>query len=128
MLRNPSLIDGMLQWGRGLAVEKRQAPVIEIAMAGTTPPPRNKEGTHPGRLSRVRNAETPTESGPLRRPGRPTVRNGGILLAGTGCPRNECRGGEDDRENATPRRAPPINRAGETGRDPARGGGAPKGG
>src|SRR4051794_27633209 len=77
--------------GTGLAVEKRQAPAVEIAMAGTTPPPRSKEGTHPGRCSHVRNAETPTESGPLRRPGRPTVRNGGILLAGTGCPRSECR-------------------------------------
>src|SRR3954469_5599548 len=71
----------MLQRGRGLAVEKRQAPAIEIAMAGMTPPPRSKEGTHPGRFSHVRNAETPTESGPLRWPGRPTVRNGGILLA-----------------------------------------------
>src|SRR3954454_10643615 len=50
-------------WGRGLAVEKRQAPAIEIAMAGMTPPPRSKEGTHPGRFSHVRNAETPTESG-----------------------------------------------------------------
>src|SRR3954469_16199818 len=63
MLRNPSPVDGMLQWGRGLAVEKRQAPVVEIAMAGMTPPPRSKEGTHPGRFSHVRNAETPTESG-----------------------------------------------------------------
>src|SRR4051794_18657010 len=84
--------------GRGLAVEKRQAPVIEIAMAGMTPPPRSKEGTHPGRVSHVRNAETPTESGPFRRPGRPTVRNGGILLAGTGCPRSECRWAKADRK------------------------------
>src|SRR5687768_2330014 len=87
----------MLQRGRGLAVEKRQAPVIEVAMAGMTPPPRSKEGTHPGRFSHVRNAETPTESGPLRWPGRPTVRNGGILLAGTGCPRSECRWVKADR-------------------------------
>src|SRR3954469_21057148 len=79
MLRNPSPVDGMLQWGTGRAVEKRQAPVVEVAMTGTTPPPRSKEGTHPGRFSHVRNAETPTESGPLRRPGRPTGRNGGIL-------------------------------------------------
>src|SRR3954465_7452118 len=98
MLRNPSPVDGMLQRGRGLAVEKRQAPVIEIAMAGMTPPPRSKEGTHPGRFSHVRNAETPTESGPLRWPGRPTVRNGGILLAGTGCPRSECRWAKADRK------------------------------
>src|SRR3954451_14098212 len=99
MLRNPSLIDGMLQWGRGLAVEKRQAPVIEIAMAGTTPPPRSKEGTHPGRLSRVRNAETPTESGPLRRPGRPTVRNGG-----------SCWRGQDAQETHAAGRKPTGNR------------------
>ena len=45
--------------GTGLAVEKRQAPVIEIAMTGMTPPPRSKEGTHPGRFSHVRNAGTP---------------------------------------------------------------------
>ena len=65
--------------GTGLAVEKRQAPVIEVAMTGTTPPPRSKEDTHPGRVSHVRNAGTPTESGPLWRCGRPTVRDGGIL-------------------------------------------------
>ena len=47
---------------------KRQAPVMEVSVAGTTPPPRSKEGTHPGRFSHVRNAETPTESGPLRGP------------------------------------------------------------
>ena len=29
MLRDPSPVDGMLQWGRGLAVEKRQAPVVQ---------------------------------------------------------------------------------------------------
>ncbi len=64
----------MLERGRGLAVEKWQALVIEVTMVGTTPPPRSKEGTHPGRVSHVRNTETPTESGPLRRPGRPIVR------------------------------------------------------
>src|SRR3954465_4199144 len=89
---------GCFSGGKGLAVEKRQAPVIEVTMAGTTPPPRSKEGTHPGRFSHVRNAGTPTESGPLRRPGRPTVRNGGILLAGTGCPRSECRWAKADRK------------------------------
>src|SRR4051794_8556273 len=112
MLRNPSPVDGMLQWGRGLAVEKRQAPVIEIAMAGTTPPPRSKEGTHPGRLSRVRNAETPTESGPLRRPGRPTVRNGGILLAGTGCPRSERGGAKAARKTQRSWVLPHVGRGG----------------
>jgi hypothetical protein len=43
MLRNPSPVDGRLSRGTGLAVEKRQAPVVEIAMAGMTPPPRSKE-------------------------------------------------------------------------------------
>lgn len=52
----------MFQRGAGLAVEKRQAPVIEVTVAGTTPPPRSKEGTHPGRVSRVRNTETPAGS------------------------------------------------------------------
>ena len=47
----PTLADGMFQRGRGLAVVKRQAPVIEVTVAGTTPPPRSKEGTHPGRFS-----------------------------------------------------------------------------
>jgi hypothetical protein len=75
----PAPADGMFQRGRGLAVEKRQAPVIEVTVAGTTPPPRSKEGTHPGRISHVRNTGTPTESGPLLRSGRPTARNGGIL-------------------------------------------------
>jgi hypothetical protein len=53
---------------------KRQAPVIEVTMVGMTPPPRSKEGTHPGRVSHVRNTETPTESGPPWRPGKPIVR------------------------------------------------------
>jgi len=57
----------------------RQAPVIEVAVTGTTPPPRSKEGTHPGRVSHVRNTGTPTESGLLRWPGRPTAKDGGIL-------------------------------------------------
>src|SRR3954452_19710171 len=105
MLHNPSPVDGMLQWGRGLAVEKRQAPGVEVGMGGMTPPPGSKEGTRPGRCSHVRNAETPTESGPLRRPGRPTARNGGILLAGTGCSRSECRWAKADR---TPQRSWPL--------------------
>jgi hypothetical protein len=48
----------MCQRGRGLAVEKRQAPVIEVSVAGMTPLPRSKEGTHPGRISRVWNTVT----------------------------------------------------------------------
>jgi hypothetical protein len=37
---------------------KRQAPIREAALIGRTPPPRGKEGTHPGRVSCVRNTET----------------------------------------------------------------------
>ena len=40
------------------------APIGEAALVGRTPPPRSKEGTHPGRVSCVRNTGTPTESGP----------------------------------------------------------------
>ena len=66
----------MVQRGRGLAVEKRQAPAIEVTMAGMTPPPRSKEGTHTGRISHVRNTETPTKSSSAWWwAGRPTVRN-----------------------------------------------------
>jgi len=61
--------------GTGLAAVKRQAPVIEVTMAGTTPPPRSKEGTHPGRVSCVRNTETPDRfRSCLVQAGRPTVR------------------------------------------------------
>jgi hypothetical protein len=48
----------------GLAAGKRQAPTREAALIGRTPPPRGKEGTQPGRVSCVRNTETPTESDP----------------------------------------------------------------
>jgi hypothetical protein len=55
-------------------------------MAGMTPPPRSKEGTHPGRISRVWNTATPTKSSPAWWwAGRPTVRNaesfGGIGMS-----------------------------------------------
>ena len=65
----------MLWRGTGLAAVKRQAPVIEVTVIGTAPPPRSEEGTHPGRISCVRNTETPTGSGRVWWPaGRPTVR------------------------------------------------------
>jgi len=56
--------DGMFQRGIGLAAVKRQAPTREAVLVGRTPPSRSKEGTHPGRISCVRNTETPTESRP----------------------------------------------------------------
>jgi hypothetical protein len=64
----------MLWRGKGLAAVKRQAPVIEVSVTGTTPPPRSKEGTHPGCDSHVRNTENPTESSLVREAGKPTVR------------------------------------------------------
>lgn len=65
----------MLWRGTGLAAVRRQAPVIEVTMTGTTPPPRSKEGTHPGRVSRVRNTETPTGSNQASWSiGKPTAR------------------------------------------------------
>jgi hypothetical protein len=70
----PALADGMFQRGTGQAAAMRQAPVIEVSVIGKAPPPRSKEGTHPGRVSYVRNTGTPTGSGPPRRFGRPTVR------------------------------------------------------
>jgi hypothetical protein len=49
---------------------------------------RGKEGTQSGRVSSVRNVETPSGSGLL--PGRPIVR-GAESSGGTGCPRSQCR-------------------------------------
>jgi hypothetical protein len=54
----PALADGMFLQGTGQAAAMRQAPVIEVLVTGTTPPPRSKEGTHPGRVSCVRNTGT----------------------------------------------------------------------
>lgn len=97
----------MLQRGRGLAVEKRQAPVIEVTMAGTTPPPRSKEGTQPGRISRVWNTVTPTKSSPAwLRVGRPTVREaetfGGIGMSNKRMPVGESQQETGSRLWATP--------------------------
>jgi hypothetical protein len=69
----------MLWRGKGLAVVKRQAPVIEVPVIGTTPPPRSKEGTHPGRVSRMRNTVTPTRSGLVCEVGRLTARKAELL-------------------------------------------------
>jgi hypothetical protein len=91
----------MFQRGTGLAVEKRQAPVIEVSMAGTTPPPRSKEGTHPGRISHVRNTETPTKSSPAWWwAGRPTVRNA-ETFGGMGMSNKQKPVGESQRETGS---------------------------
>ena len=71
---------------------KRQAPVIEVTMVGMTPPPRSKEGTHPHRVSRAEHG-TPTESGALRRSGRPPKME--ESLSGKGMPRANA-GGESE--------------------------------
>ena len=60
----------------GLAAVKRQVPIGDPSLIGRTPPPRSIGGTHPGRISHVRNTENPAGSGPPGGgPGRPTVRN-----------------------------------------------------
>jgi hypothetical protein len=71
------LVAGM----QGLAAEERQAPVKETTWPGEHRRPRGREGTHPGRISRVRNAVTPSRSG--LRSGRPTARRPSSS-AGTG--------------------------------------------
>jgi hypothetical protein len=67
---------GLLRWdadrSAGLAAEKRQVPAGDSVLAGRAPPPRDREGTLPGRVLRARNVETP--SGSRLRPGRLTVR------------------------------------------------------
>ncbi len=113
----PAPADGMFQRGRGLAVEKRQAPVIEVTMTGMTPPPRSKEGTHPGRVSHVRNAGTPTESGPLRRCGRPIVR-AAEFSDGNRMLKKRMPVGESRQDTTTIVAAPPSGRCWVTGRIP----------
>src|SRR5215204_1054537 len=88
----------MFRRGRGLAAGKRQAPVIEVTVAGTTPPPRRKEGTHPGRVAHVRNTETPTESGPFGF-GRPTARTA-EFSGGNRMPKKPRPAGESRQETA----------------------------
>lgn len=109
----------MFERGRGLAVVKRQAPVIEVTVAGTTPPPRSKEGTHPGRISHVRNTETPTESGLLLRPGRPIVR-AAEFSGGNRMLKKRMPVGESRQETTTIVAAPPSGRCWVTGRIPGR--------
>ena len=111
----PGSADGRFQRSRGLAVEKRQAPVIEVTVTGMTPPPRSKEGTHPGRVSHVRNTETPTGSGPLRRSGRPTARNGGIFWREQDAQEANA-GGRKPTGNHNDFAAPPSSRCWVTGR------------
>ena len=62
---------------QGLAAVERQAPVKESTWPGEHRRPRGREGTHPGRSSRVRNAVTPSRSGP--RSGKPTARRAQLL-------------------------------------------------
>lgn len=47
--------------------------------SGWTPPPRDREGTHPGRISLVRNVETPSRSRHRSVSGGPTVREAELL-------------------------------------------------
>jgi hypothetical protein len=80
----PRYVD-LLRWDEdrstGLAAEKRRVPARDSELAGRAPLPRGREGTHPGRVLRARNVETP--SGSRLRPGRLTVRKA-QLPGGTG--------------------------------------------
>lgn len=58
--------------GVGLAVVKRQAATGDTWPVVRTPPSRGLGGIHPGRISRMWNVGTPSES--RRCPGKPTVR------------------------------------------------------
>ena len=58
---------------QGLAAGKRQATAGHGIWPGEHRRPRGREGTHPGRISQVRNVETPSGSG-RSAPGKPTVR------------------------------------------------------
>lgn len=76
-------------------------------MSGTTPPPRSKEGTQPGRISRVWNTVTPTKSSlAWLRVGRPTVREaetfGGIGMSNKRMPVGESQQETGSRLWATP--------------------------
>jgi hypothetical protein len=108
----------MLWRGTGLVAVKRQAPVIEVTMVGTTPPPRSKEGTHPGRVSCVRNTGTPTESSLVRGAGRSTVRNA-ESSGGNRMPKKRMPAGESQQEIGT-RQRPLLHVVGSriTGRIP----------
>ena len=58
---------------QGLAAGKRQALAGHGIWSGEHRCPRGRGGTHPGRISLVRNVETPSGSG-RSAPGKPTVR------------------------------------------------------
>jgi hypothetical protein len=101
MLRNPNPPPmGCSGGATGLAAVKRQAPVAEVTVTGMTPPPRSKEGTHPGRVSRMRNTGTPTGSGLLMRAGRPTVRRA-EFPGGNRMPKKPMPAGESRQETRT---------------------------
>ena len=59
---------------QGLAAGKQQATAGHGIWPGGHRRPRGREGTHPGRISLVRNVVTPSGSGHLVVPGKPTVR------------------------------------------------------
>jgi hypothetical protein len=59
---------------QGLAAVKRQALAGHGIRSGEHRRPRGRGGTHSGRISLVRNVETPSGSGRLVAPGKPTVR------------------------------------------------------
>ena len=109
---------------KGLAVAERQAPVKETTWPGEHRRPRGREGTHPGRSSRVRNAVTPSGSGlALGVSGKPTVRRaqllGGNRMAEKRTPVVEKTTGNDESRTSPP--AVVVDNRPDTGpHDPAR--------
>jgi hypothetical protein len=59
---------------QGLAAGKRQALAGHGIWPGEHRRPRGREGAQPGRVSKVRNVETPSGSGRQAVAGQPTVR------------------------------------------------------
>jgi hypothetical protein len=89
----------MLCGGVGLAAGKRQVPVVDSASTGRAPPSRDREGTHPGRISCVWNVETPSGSGPMVRSA--DCEEGSTPRREQDDPRSECWWAERPRETRT---------------------------
>lgn len=76
-------------------------------MGRRAPPSRGIGGTLPGRISLVRNVETPSGSRCRKAPGRPTVREV-ELPGGTGRPKKRMPAAERRQETGTPWPALPL--------------------
>jgi hypothetical protein len=75
---------------QGLAAGKRQALAGHGIRSGEHRRPRGRGGTQPGRISQVRNVETPSGSG-RSAPGKPTVRKAQFPGREQDDPTSQCR-------------------------------------